>query len=327
MTGWRSGFTFVELLVVISIILLLVSLLVAWAVTARKNSKVSSTQAAMSNLLLVTDTVKNASPIFPDHRLANYFYVQPHVAAVDTTPVWNNASYRRMSSGEFLAFLATLVPSSNTMIHSLGKDYLRPSAVPGSWGIPNNGTGILVDVFEQDPSDGLVTDKAKNTSPSSPTFNPAAATAFSLVSPVTGYALYEPVDAWGNSMAYRFYTNNVDLNQPDTLTATLYDSTGAANGTYPICENIIQDEQITRDRYAALGVAVDSLTASATTAEYVRPAVPSYTFPQWMSAGPDGIWGAFADGAPPARNAMAPDKNTARNPLAKDNIYSQETGR
>lgn len=312
----RPGFTLVELLLVITLILLLVGLLAAWALGARKSQKVRSTEAAMSNLLLVTDTVKNASPIFPDHRLANYFYVQKHTAAAGAIPVWNNANHRRMSSGEFVAFLATLVSSSDTMIQSLGNDHLKPSAVPASWNAPADNGGILVDVFEQDARNPQAVDKDK------------ASTSFSLVSSAGGHRLRAPVDAWGSELAYRFSTHKNDLNQADG-DAPLYDATGVANGTYQVREDILQDEQATRDRYATLGVAVDAPIATAATKEYVRPAVASYGHPFWMSAGPDGIWGAFKDGTSPvfSRDATAPDKASARDEFAKDNLYSHESGR
>ena len=310
----RPGFTFVELLVVIAIIALLSSLLLAWAVSARRAQKVRSTEAAMSNLLLVADTVKNASPIYPDHRLANYFYVQPHTAAPDVQPVWNNANCRRMSSGEFLTFLATLVSSSNTMIQPLGADYLKASA-PGLLGVAANSSGILVDVFEQDPGDPLALNKN------------AVSTSFSLVSSLSGYRLRAPVDAWGNPLCYRLYTHRNDLNQADR---------DAPNpnplGLNVIREKVLQDEQFARDQYVAAGIPVDSPTATNTTVEYVRPATPAYANPMWMSAGPDGQWGQFADLAAPnvapayTRDAMA-EKTSARDPLAKDNIYSQESGK
>jgi len=312
--GRRFGFTLVELLIVITIIVLLVGVLAAWAFGARKNQKVRSTEAAMSNLLLVTDTVKNASPIFPDHRLANYFYVQKHTATTGVMPIWNNAAYRRMSSGEFVAFLATLVPSSDSMIHSLGNDYLKPTAVPASWNSPADNAGVLVDVFEQDPANPQAVDKN------------AASTSFSLVSSTNGYRLRAPVDAWGNELVYRFSTYKNDLNRADG-DAPLYDDTGVANGTYQVREDIVQDEQATRNRYAALGVAVDAAVATPATAEYVRPAVAAYGHPFWMSAGPDGLWGKFQDGAAPSRDATSPNKDSARDSLAKDNIYSHESGR
>lgn len=325
----RQAFTLIELLVVIAIILLLTGLLVTWAFAARRSQQVRATEAAMGNLLLVADTVKNASPIFPDHRLANYFFIQPHTAAAGIQPAWvGGANNRRMSSGEFIAFLASLVPSANTMVNSLGPQYLPASPVPSSWGMTQNPSGPLVDVFEQDPAHPGALDKDKNNAE------------FSLVSPNDGYRLRAPVDAWGAPLLYRLSTDLGNLNQADNDGATLLDAFGTANGTYKIREHILQDEQFTRDRYASLGVAVDSATANwtggmattATTAEYVRPAIPAYGFPSFMSAGPDGIWGRFTDLTPPntaphyTRDAQA-DKGIARDAQAKDNIYSQESGR
>lgn len=305
------GFTFIELLVVIAIIVSLAGLVAGWALSARASQKVRSTQAAMSNLLLVTDTVKNASPIFPDHRLANFFYVQKHDATllVNGRPVWNKANFRRMGSGEFLAFLATLVSSSNTMINSLGADYLPAS--PASLDAPL--IGPLVDVFEQDAGHPGALDKD------------ATSTSFSLVSPIQGYSLKMPVDAWGNPMVYRLYAHKDDLNTADTVPANGI----IPAGSRPIREDIIQDEQFTRDRYVANGIAVDAPTASAVTREYVRPAVAMYGSPMWMSAGPDGQWGGFVDGDSPnfSRDATAPDKRVARDAAAKDNVYSQEASR
>lgn len=311
-----AAFTFIELLVVIMIAVSLASLILGWALSARASQKVRSTQAAMGNLLLVADTVKNASPIFPDHRLANFFYVQKHTAISGAQPVWNGANYRRMGSGEFLAFLATLVSSSDTMIHSLGTEYLALSPVP--WGAPAG--GATVDVFEQDSGKPGALDKN------------ATSASFSLVSPIGGYLLKMPVDAWGNPLVYRLYTHKDDLNVADTVPANGVTPAGSR----PIREDIVQDEQFTRDRYVANGIAVDDPVAKAvtagspsSTAEYVRPAVPMYGSPMWMSAGPDGQWGAFIDGSSPnfGRDALAPDKSVARDGKAKDNVYSQEASR
>jgi hypothetical protein len=136
-----------------------------------------------------------------------------------------------------------------------------------------------------------------------------------------------PVDSWGSPLVYRLYTHRDDLNQADKDNAPK-----VSGGTYRIREDMIQDEQFTRDRYVANGVAVDAPTATASTAEYVRPAVPSYGHPCWASPGPDGKWGMFTDlptgGAAPnyLRDAMA-DASLSRDADGKDNIYSQETGR
>lgn len=149
-----------------------------------------------------------------------------------------------------------------------------------------------------------------------------------------------PVDAWGTALLYRLSADRGSLNLVDSDDATLFDTSGTANGTYKIREHILQDEQFTRDHYALLGMAVDSATANwgggtattATTTEYVRPAVSAYGFPCFMSAGPDGVWGRFTDLTPPnaapnyTRDAQA-DKGIARDADAKDNIYSQESGR
>lgn len=216
-----------------------------------------------------------------------------------------------MSSGEFLVFLASTVPSSNTMVTALGPEYLPFSSVPADWGLPADSRGPLVDVFEQDPSRANAMDKDKTS------------TSYSLVSPKDGYRLRTPVDAWGSPLAYRLTADRGDLNQRDTDSAQLLDSSNTPNGTYTIRENILQDEQFTRDRYAALGKAVDAPTASATTQEYVRPAVAAYLHPFFFSPGPDGIWGAFTN---PARDALA-DAQSMRDSDAKDNIYSQESGR
>lgn len=325
----RRAFTLVELLVVIAIILLLTGLIVTWALSARRSQQTRATEAAMSNLLLVADTIKNASPIFPDHRLANYFFIQPHSAAAGIQPAWTGgANNRRMSSGEFIVFLASLVPSANSMVNSLGPQYLPASPVPASWGLPQDPSGALVDVFEQDPTHPGALDKDKNSAE------------FSLVSPKDGYRLRTPVDAWGGALLYRLSTDRGSLNQADSDDAILFDASGTANGTYKIREHLLQDEQFTRDRYASLGVTVDSPTANwgggtattATTAEYVRPALPAYGFPCLMSAGPDGIWGRFTDLTPPntapnyTRDAQA-DRRSARDAGARDNIYSQESGR
>lgn len=305
----------VELLTVVGIITLLAGLLLGWAFSAQRKYKVHATEAAMNNLLLVAETVRHVSPVFPDHRLANYFYVQPHTAAAGVVPTWSGTNYRRMGSGEFFVFLATLVRNSESMANSLGKDYLVGSPVPASWGVSQDAGGVLVDVFEQDPGHPNALDKD------------AASTSFYLASASDGYRLRMPVDAWGNPLAYRLYTHRDDLNQADTDSAP-----AVAGGFYRIRENIIQDEQFTRDRYVADGVAVDSPTATATTAEYVRPAVPSYSHPMWLSPGPDGKWGRFTDlptdGVAPnyLRDATA-DAASSRDADGKDNIYSQETGR
>ena len=319
-----GAFTFVELLVVISIVLLLVGILATWAVSARRANKVRATQAVMSNLLLVADTVKNASPIYPDHRLANYFFVQKHTAAANTIPAWNNANYRRMSSGEFLVFLATLVPSSNSMVQTLGRDYL-PASAPSLMNVPADSTGILVDVFQWDPAHPLALNK---TIP----VDAAAVISFSLVSDTNGYRLRAPVDAWGNPLGFRLYTHRDDLNAGDRSVLP----SPNIQGLNLIQEDVFQDEQFTRDRYVAAGFPVDNAVASTTipsaTMEYVRPAVPGYANPMFLSAGPDGQWGQFVDLASPnvapnyTRDGMA-EKTAARDALAKDNIYSQEAGR
>lgn len=309
-----AGFTFVELLVVIAIIMTLIGLILIWGVGARRANKIRSTQAIMSNLLLAADTVKNASPIYPDHRLANYFYVQKHTVLAGTVPSWNNANYRRMSSGEFLAFLATLVPSSSTMVQVLGSEYLKPSA-PSLMNVPMDDSGILVDVFQWDPAHPQALDKIP--------VDPAVAASFSLVSDPAGYRLRAPVDAWGNPLCFRLYTHRDDLNQADREVPN-----PNPNGLNAIREKIIQDEQFTRERYEAQGL----LPASAPVTELVRPAVPAYANPMFMSAGPDGQWGQFVDLAPPnvapnyTRDGMA-EKTAARDALAQDNIYSQEAGR
>lgn len=304
--GSRRAFTFVELLVVIAIIVSLVGMILGWALSARAAQKVRGTQAAMGNLLLVADTVKKASPIFPDHRLANFFYVQKHTASVGVQPVWNNANFRRMGSGEFLAFLATLVPSSNTMIQSLGGSFLPGSPVPAAWGTSDSG-GVWVDVFEQDPEHPGALDKD------------AGSTSFSLVSPIGGYRLKMPVDAWGNPLVYRFYTHKDDLNTADTVAANGVTPAGSR----PIREDILEDEPFARAQY----LANNAEAAPGSFSGVVRAAVPMYGSPMWMSAGPDGQWGAFKDGSPPSRDALAPDKGVARDAQAKDNVYSQEASR
>lgn len=319
---WRiRAFTLVELLAVVVIIAILAGLLAAWAAAARASWMKHKTEASMNTLLNVADSLKTVSVIFPDHRLANFFFVQRHTATSGAQPIWNGlGGARTMSSGELIAFLAFQVPSTSKDMNSLG-EMLPGSPVDPNWGVSQSemASGTLVDVFQSYPGIQDAVGKAN-------ALRQGVSPTYSLVSPVTGYALRAPVDAWGNPLIYRLSTYAGDLNQSDLAVG---DSARAGTGsTPPTVEYIVQDEQFTLDRYFP-GAGRSAPAASNAATEIVRKAVGAYAYPQFVSAGPDGRWGQFTDGAAPdfTRDARAADKTAARDGDARDNIYSQETGR
>lgn len=307
------AFTLIELLVVISIIVLLVGLMATWFIGASARQGRRSTQSAMASLLTVADMLKNKSAVLPDHRLANYMWIQPHQNA--GLPLWSaNPTARQMSSMEFFVFLSSMNPDTQKIVQSISSNNLKESAVPSGWGaVPS--TGFLVDIFMQYPGASGVFDKDALGQPS-----PALpASSYALMSGVDGYPLRSIYDTWGNELIYRFSTDKTELNMADGT----YAKVPASSGTYTIKEKITRDEQVTYDRYVVLGQPVVAGV------EYVRPAVSAFPYPAFASPGKDGLWGSFQSVGDSAgtgdvvRDALDPDSH-ARDAKAKDNIYSQE---
>lgn len=297
----RRGFTLIEILVTVSIMVLIMGLIITWIASAYRGARVRTTHMAMGNTLAVADVLKNNSAIVPDHRLANFFWIQPHTAAAGVTPTWSGGSARQMSSAEFIAFLASRVERTDGMLGTQGKDYLKASPVPASWGFGPSPPpeGILVDVFEQDPGNPFALDKN------------STSTTYGLMSPAAGYRLKSLFDGWGSELVYRYFTDKTELNQADGDLAL------SPSGVLKIRENIVRDESSTTARYATMGLTTSSGV------EYVRPAVPAYNFPHLMSAGPDRAWGRLLD---PERDILHGGRQT-RDQEAADNIYSMELNR
>ncbi len=105
------------------------------------------------------------------------------------------------------------------------------------------------------------------------------------------------------------------------------DSPVANSGSVaPTIEYIVQDEQFALDSYNANGIPCygpSALAQSDAGKEIVRPAIAAYPHCQFISAGPDGVWGAFADDRRDARG----ERTQFRDDHAQDNIYSQESNR
>lgn len=290
----------IELLITVGLLAVLLTILIAWGANALKSAKVKRTYAAMNSALSMAQLLNQKSLIQPDHRLANFYWVQPHTAPAGTTPTWKGkAEARQMSSDEFLVFLASQVSLTSAALESISPDHLIGTPVPAAWNVPLGARGTAtVDVFEQDPGQPLALSKKLD----SPEFH--------LVSGGDGYPLRGLVDSWGHEMAYRLTSHQDILNLADTEIPT-------PPLNLRIRERVAQDEAATQARYAAMGRPIAP-------AEYVRPAMAGYFSPMVVSPGPDGLWGAFVDGSPPLRNAQNPD---ARDADAKDNLYSVEWGR
>lgn len=301
-----------ELLVGIVIISILVGLTVSWGYQAKRRSQIQETQSVMGNLLVVADTLKSQYPTKPDHRLANFYWVDTNLA--DTAP--SLATSRQMSSAELLAFLASNLASTNSQLEMVGPKHFWSSTINGV--APAN---QLVLVFERAPnfSDPVAKTTAIGTGAnlSDPTSVGGGASSnytsrpYQLVSPAGGWRLRTLCDAWGHEILYRYYTDATELNASANLT-----------------ENIGGDEQPTPAvDYKALA----TIMPSGGSAPTVRPAIAAYGYPSFVSAGPDGKWGAFSDGT--TRDATAVDRRAARsvtvagavNSDAIDNVYSQES--
>lgn len=294
--GRRSGFSLVELLVVIGIIVLLTAMGGIWMAAYLRSSKGDSTTASMSTLLVIADTLKTQGTIKPDHRLANYYWMETDLttatnAAYDATA---SPTARQMSSAELLVYLAGANADTAKQLEMLGRYLVEARGINGA-SLPSANQGMAL-VYEQAPTSDTPVKKQLDIATNAPSY---VATKFRLISPITGWRARTFVDSWGHEMAYRYYTDSTDLN-------------AAAN----TIETIAGDAQLT-----------PPLETKANGS--VRPAVAGYGFPSFMSAGGDGKWGAFIDGISPdfSRDARAPDKKSARDVDALDNIYSQEKGR
>lgn len=294
----RRGYTLVEILVVLAIIMALIGMAMVWGASARKRAQVQSTQLKMGNMLAIASALKLHSPIVPDHRLANFYWVDRDLTGT-TAP--NPATSRQMSSGELLAFLASTIVDTNTQWELLGEN-LRPTPIQGVLPVDEK-----VLVFERAPNFdnaiakaagiGTGADLSNSSSVGANVANLYTLRPYQLVSPAGGWRLRTPCDAWRREMVYRYYTDASELN---ATANTFEDITGDGSFT-PVIET------------KASGA--------------VRPAVAAYGYPSFMSAGPDGKWGGFIDGAAPdfVRDGAAADPRTARDEDARDNVYSQES--
>lgn len=296
------GFSLIELLVVVSIIALIAGLLSVWMIGARKQGRINNTHSVMGGLLVVADVLKTQCPVKPDHRLANFYWVDTNLASA-TAP--NPATSRQMSSAEFLAFLASTNAVTDKQMHIFSSSLQSTSVgntTPDGQGVP----ALQVLVFEQAPNFETPIAKAAAIQASDPNYLNRP---YQLVCSRQGWPLQTICDSWGHEMLYRFYTDATELN-------------AVANTS----EDIIGDEQpaspviYKATATAAWGAGVSS-----------RPAVAAYGFPSIISAGPDGRWGTLKDLTPPnvapnyTRDACTPDKRAARDLDAMDNLYSQES--
>lgn len=296
-----KGFSLVELLIVVAIILLLLGLGVPFYMSMRTRAAVRDAQSSFGTLLVMANTLQLQATVKPDHRLANFYWVDTNLANTAPDP----ATARPMSSAEFFAYLASTVPSVEKQLHILGsKRLLVPTVKEVQLAV-----GQPVLVFERAPNFETAVAKAAAIGSGANWADPASVGSspspnytsrpYQLVSPPTGWTFQTVVDPWGHEIIYRYYTDAEELN-------------AAAN----TLEDILSDEQPSPAvEYKATGG--------------VRPAVAAYGYPSFMSAGPDGIWGRFY-GTPPLRDSTASDTKAARSngdeSSAMDNIYSQEGG-
>lgn len=315
----RSAFSLIELVIALTIGLGLVGLIAAWGAGAMRAQKVRAVRSAMANALAMADQLKQNSLFLPDHRLANFYWVQPHTAASGAVPTWGGAANARsMSSGEFFVYLASQSADTRNALESLGTSQLKGTPVPPAWALtaanqPDGVDAVLVDVFVQNFPQTDV--RYKPFFPTSDISSPGPSV-YSLVSPSPGYRLRSMVDPWGHELLYRYYTHKVYLNGEDPT-----DMSGGSVQSYTQAERILQDE----------AVAVAGNMGTPPPNSGARPPSPAwiaaYDHPHFASAGPDGRWGAFtaADAAGLVRDALA-EKTSARNQEAQDNIYSMEEG-
>lgn len=310
----RAGYTLVELLVVVAIIMLLTGMICVWAVGAWRANKVRATHATMNAALALAQTLEQKALVKPDHRLANFYWVQPHVASPAAAPA---AGARQMSSAEFLVWLSANASATSSVLESIGTNALLPSPKEPAWTLvpgvsQESGTDIiLVDVYEQHTEKTLPLLKQPLSTNGSLPVLPAGAS-WSRVSGPNGYRLRTLVDAWRHELVYRRSAHAEILNAADT-------ETPAAPFNTLIRERVVKDEAVSVARYQAQGQPVPS-------GELLRPALPAYPQPQLLSAGPDGRWGAFTDGSPP-RHSPEASKAAGRDRDAQDNISSIEWGR
>lgn len=301
---WVGGaFTVIEVLVVMAILCALMVLTVSWGVSAIEKSKVRQTQAVMGSAVAIAELIGQKTFFSADHRFANMYWVQPHVAPAGTMPTWSGNG-RPMSSMEFLLFLASKTPATNVMVMSMGAR-LQASPVPVAWGAQSS--PVLVDVFEQNPLVADVLYKAKCPSRDLGSGGYAAGSpAYVLQSDASGYPLRSLFDPWGNELVYRQKTFVDDLNQ---LVPTGDNPSDDRYTNRHDAEIVVQDESVAEVR--GMGG--------------ILPATAAYAHGFVMSAGPDGHWGSFIQPTvlAPLRDATG-DRISARDRDAKDNLYSFE---
>lgn len=301
-TVHRPGFTLVELLVAVAIALILLSLGVTWAFSAIRGMKANQTQNTMGNVLVLADLLKTKSPVQPDHRLANMYWIQRHDSSLTSPPPAPTGTLRQMSSMEFFVFLSSRINPTGIAIFSQGGSLQDSPFAPGAPAVP-----VLVDVYEQNPVVNNVLYKAKcpgNYNPQTGAFAAGTAT-YALVSPPAGYPLKSLFDAWGHELVYRQKTFKGDLNGEDTADVSNSNYTSRHDA-----EIIVQDEAVA----AANGMGP------------LLPAVAGYAHAMVASAGPDGKWGGFShpNTTTPGRDASAGNKSSERTLDALDNLYSVE---
>lgn len=259
-------------------------------------------QSAMAVLVAVAGNIEKKTGVKPDHRLANYYWIETNLANT-TGP--DPLTSRRMSSAEFFAFLSSSEVASAAQMEILSGKQLLPSVGVDGLELPTANKGKVL-VFEQAPNFSNVTTGSSVSTASKGKLEAIAtmdtaytAQPYRLVSPAGGWQLRSLFDPWGHELVYRYGCYAVELNAPLNTSETI----------------LGDDQQTPAWPGKAQGV--------------VRPAVAEYGYPFFMSAGAGGVWGSFIDGTSPnfLRNATAADKRAVRDLDALDNIYSNEGNR